>query len=50
MERFKAALKKFYKKQGKAAVVFERNYKSHHLQLQVVPVKKECAEAAKVQI
>ena len=28
---------------------FERNYKSHHLQLQVVPVKRECAEAAKGQ-
>ena len=25
--KFKSALKKFYKKQGKAAVFFERNYK-----------------------
>lgn len=47
IDKFKSALKKCYKKQGKAAVFFERNYKSHHLQLQVVPVKKECAEAAK---
>ncbi|KAM3858848.1 CWF19-like protein 1 [Diretmus argenteus] len=38
MERYKAALKKFYKSKGERCVVFERNYRSQHLQLQVVPV------------
>ena len=43
-----------YKKNGKVPVYFERNYKSQHLQLQVVPVlvddanivKKKCLDQA----
>ncbi|XP_038123069.1 CWF19-like protein 1 [Cyprinodon tularosa] len=38
MEKYKTALKNFYKSKGERCVVFERNYKSQHLQLQVVPV------------
>uniref|UniRef100_UPI003AAC8F3D CWF19-like protein 1 n=1 Tax=Centroberyx gerrardi TaxID=166262 RepID=UPI003AAC8F3D len=38
MERYKSALKKFYKSKGERCVLFERNYRSQHLQLQAVPV------------
>ncbi|KAM9327368.1 CWF19-like protein 1 [Pholidichthys leucotaenia] len=38
MEKFKYAMKKFFKSKGQRCVVFERNYRSQHLQLQVVPV------------
>lgn len=35
MEKYKSALKRFYKSRGERCVLFERNYKSQHLQLQV---------------
>nr|XP_019964846.1 PREDICTED: CWF19-like protein 1 [Paralichthys olivaceus] len=38
MEKYKSALRSFYKSKGERCVVFERNYRSQHLQLQVVPV------------
>ncbi|CAN9508519.1 unnamed protein product [Ophioblennius macclurei] len=38
MEKYKAALKSFYKSKGERCLLFERNYRSQHLQLQVVPV------------
>ncbi|XP_041636883.1 CWF19-like protein 1 [Cheilinus undulatus] len=38
MEKYKTALRSFYKSRGERCVMFERNYKSQHLQLQVVPV------------
>ncbi|XP_058482037.1 CWF19-like protein 1 [Solea solea] len=38
MEKFKCAVRSFYKSRGERCVVFERNYRSQHLQLQVVPV------------
>ncbi|XP_043569496.1 CWF19-like protein 1 isoform X4 [Chiloscyllium plagiosum] len=38
VQKYKLALKKFYKSIGKRFVMFERNYRSQHLQLQVVPV------------
>ncbi|TNM91521.1 hypothetical protein fugu_019901 [Takifugu bimaculatus] len=38
MEKYKSALKSFYKSRGERCILFERNYKSQHLQLQVVPV------------
>ncbi|XP_063784574.1 CWF19-like protein 1 isoform X2 [Pseudophryne corroboree] len=41
-EKYKASLKKFYKAKGKRYVMFERNYRSHHLQLQVVPLPLDC--------
>ncbi|XP_029453116.1 CWF19-like protein 1 isoform X2 [Rhinatrema bivittatum] len=34
--KYKAALKKFLKATGKRCVLFERNYRSQHLQLQIV--------------
>ncbi|KAM6895333.1 CWF19-like protein 1 [Xenentodon cancila] len=38
MEKYKSALRAFYKSKGERCVLFERNYRSQHLQLQVVPV------------
>eukprot|EP00088_Acartia_fossae_P069650 TRINITY_DN9155_c0_g1_i3.p1 TRINITY_DN9155_c0_g1~~TRINITY_DN9155_c0_g1_i3.p1 ORF type:complete len:523 (+),score=146.82 TRINITY_DN9155_c0_g1_i3:40-1608(+) len=43
IDRFKSALRKMLKKHGKVPVYFERNYKTQHLQIQVVPVIKEDA-------
>ncbi|KAJ0056964.1 hypothetical protein NL108_000776, partial [Boleophthalmus pectinirostris] len=42
MEKYKAALKSFYKSKGERCILFERNYRSQHLQLQVVPVPLSC--------
>ncbi|KAK8756797.1 hypothetical protein V5799_000502 [Amblyomma americanum] len=36
--KFKESLKQLFKAKGKRPVYFERNYKSSHLQIQVVPV------------
>lgn len=36
--KYKSALKEFFRSKGKKYVLFERNYKSQHLQLQVIPV------------
>uniref|UniRef100_A0A2K6FMR0 CWF19-like protein 1 n=1 Tax=Propithecus coquereli TaxID=379532 RepID=A0A2K6FMR0_PROCO len=35
VEKYKATLRRFFKSRGKRCVLFERNYKSHHLQLQI---------------
>ncbi|MEQ2212842.1 hypothetical protein XENOCAPTIV_005765 [Xenoophorus captivus] len=35
MEKYKSALRNFYKSKGERCVLFERNYRSQHLQLQV---------------
>lgn len=35
MEKYKSAAKSFYKSKGERCVLFERNYRSQHLQLQV---------------
>lgn len=49
IEKFKLALKKCFKKSlGQIAVFFERNFKSQHLQLQVVPIPKEMSENIKI--
>ncbi|XP_036754743.2 CWF19-like protein 1 isoform X3 [Manis pentadactyla] len=40
--KYKATLRQFFKNRGKRCVLFERNYKSHHLQLQVIPVPLNC--------
>ncbi|XP_053138894.1 CWF19-like protein 1 isoform X2 [Hemicordylus capensis] len=42
VNQYKSALKKFFGTKGKRCVAFERNYKSQHLQLQVVPVPQDC--------
>ncbi|XP_019403246.1 PREDICTED: CWF19-like protein 1 isoform X3 [Crocodylus porosus] len=35
VEKYKSALKKFFQSKGKRYVLFERNYRSQHLQLQI---------------
>ncbi|XP_024411511.2 CWF19-like protein 1 isoform X1 [Desmodus rotundus] len=42
VEKYKATLRRFFKSRGKRCILFERNYKSHHLQLQVIPVPLSC--------
>uniref|UniRef100_A0A672QEU3 CWF19-like protein 1 n=1 Tax=Sinocyclocheilus grahami TaxID=75366 RepID=A0A672QEU3_SINGR len=41
MEKYKSAIKKFCKSRAQRCIMFERNYRSQHLQLQVVPVPME---------
>lgn len=43
INKFKSALRKMFKKHGKVPVFFERNYKTQHLQIQVIPVIKDDA-------
>lgn len=43
IEKYKVALKAMFKKKEKRTVFFERNYRSQHLQVQVVPVPAEAA-------
>lgn len=61
IEQYKSCLKKCYNQDGKAVVFFERNYKTSHLQIQVVPVPRdtvqdikdtftECAESAGIEL
>ncbi|XP_028663995.1 CWF19-like protein 1 isoform X1 [Erpetoichthys calabaricus] len=38
LEEYKSAVKKLFKSQGSRCIMFERNYRSQHLQLQAVPV------------
>ncbi|XP_025025542.1 CWF19-like protein 1 isoform X2 [Python bivittatus] len=42
VDKYKSVLKKFFKAKGKRCVIYERNYRSQHLQLQVVPVAQTC--------
>merc|ERR1712243_422454 len=41
MGKYKECLKKAFKEDGESVVFFERNYRSNHLQIQVVPVPSE---------
>nr|XP_020850215.1 CWF19-like protein 1 [Phascolarctos cinereus] len=43
VEKYKCAVRQLFKSKGKRCVLFERNYKSHHLQLQLVPVPSAAA-------
>ncbi|XP_048581783.1 CWF19-like protein 1 isoform X2 [Nematostella vectensis] len=40
LEKYKQALKKMFKKKGRSCVMFERNFYTQHLQLQVIPIPK----------
>lgn len=41
IKKFKSALRKMFKNEDKVPVIFERNYKTSHLQLHVIPVPKK---------
>ncbi|XP_064385474.1 CWF19-like protein 1 [Halichondria panicea] len=43
--KFKSALRKYFNSKDQSCVIFERNYKSQHLQLQVIPVTKILSDA-----
>ncbi|XP_076341454.1 CWF19-like protein 1 [Tachypleus tridentatus] len=47
IQKFKEALKKYYKSRKKSVVFFERNFKSSHLQIQVVPVPSKLSSQVK---
>lgn len=46
LTQYKEALRRFFTQQGKACVMWERNMRSQHLQLQVCPIPQEAAAAA----
>ncbi|XP_060770280.1 CWF19-like protein 1 isoform X2 [Neoarius graeffei] len=41
LQKYKSAVRKLYKRRGRRCILFERNYRSQHLQLQLVPVPME---------
>jgi diadenosine tetraphosphate (Ap4A) HIT family hydrolase len=43
---YKQALRTYFEKQGKACVMWERNMRSQHLQIQVCPIPQDAAAAA----
>ncbi|VDM46490.1 unnamed protein product [Toxocara canis] len=45
VQRFKDAFTLMFDKHGKVVVMFERNFKTQHLQLQIVPLPKSCSKA-----
>lgn len=47
LKKYKSSLKKFYDSKNLVPVIFERNYKTSHLQLHVVPVPKNQSENLK---
>lgn len=47
MAQFKDALRKFYDRNDQVPVFFERNYKTSHMQLQVVPIPKQATRELK---
>lgn len=47
IERYKTALRAMYAKEQQVAVFYERNYRSQHLQIQVVPMKQELSSSLK---
>lgn len=42
VQKFKDALVKYFDSKGKIVAFYERNFKSQHMQIQVVPLPKEC--------
>ncbi len=45
VNKFKIQLIKFFEARDKAVIFFERNFKSPHLQIQVVPIEKSSLPA-----
>lgn len=46
--KFKNSLKKYFESIGKDVLFFERNFKSPHLQVQVVPIPKSKCVGIKI--
>lgn len=49
MEKYKSSLRTFYKSRGQRCVLFERNYRSQHLQLQVHTTQHCICDATKLE-
>ncbi|KAG5899542.1 hypothetical protein JTB14_008228 [Gonioctena quinquepunctata] len=47
IKQFQEAVRKFYARDGKVPVFFERNYKTSHMQLQAIPIPKNAARELK---
>lgn len=47
MNQFKKALVKFYQRESKVPIFFERNYKTSHMQLQVIPIPEKAQRELK---
>ena len=47
IDRFKDCLTSMYETKGKVVVFFERNYRTQHMQIQVVPLPKACLSQIK---
>ncbi|XP_068725049.1 CWF19-like protein 1 isoform X2 [Montipora capricornis] len=47
IEKYKNALRKLFHSEGKSCIIFERNFYTQHLQLQVVPVPQTDVEELK---
>lgn len=48
VNKFKIQLVKFFEARDKAVIFFERNFKSPHLQIQVVPIEKSSLPGLKL--
>ena len=44
INKFKTALSNYFRSKDKIVAFFERNFKSNHMQIQVVPMPKECLQ------
>lgn len=47
INKFKEALRQFYKRNGNVPIFFERNYKTSHMQLQAVPIPQSATRELK---
>ncbi|XP_063242249.1 CWF19-like protein 1 [Bacillus rossius redtenbacheri] len=47
IKKFKSALKSYFRTQNKVPVFYERNYKTSHLQIQVVPIDIDLSDRLK---
>ena len=41
VEEYKKALKEMFKSRGLSSFIYERNYKTDHMQIQVLPIHKK---------
>jgi len=41
VEEYKKALREMFKSRGLATFIYERNYKTDHMQIQVIPINKK---------
>ncbi|KAK2146142.1 hypothetical protein LSH36_629g01064 [Paralvinella palmiformis] len=47
IDKYKTALRKFFKSHNKSVIFYERNYKTQHLQIQAVPIPLDLSDQIK---